>query len=139
MLSTSYRSKFCLGLELIKKIRLYIFHFEYVKEVWISGVLGVKSLPLLTIPFNKLPCVNKSLKKMNIFQNTIEESGCFWNQNKLCYENYDFIFISLLHFSCCQKTMPYPTLSIITTINKMPKQPNQYFDWCFNRDHSYIT
>ena len=53
---------------------------------------------LLTIPFNKLLCVNKSLKKMNIFQNTIEESGCFWNQNKLCYENYDFIFIYLTHF-----------------------------------------
>ena len=49
------------------------------------------------MPINKLPSyLNKSLKKMNIFQNTIEESGCFWNQNKLCYENYDFIFISLL-------------------------------------------
>ena len=74
-----------------------------IKSIWTHSAYAPLLLTplitvLLTIPFNKLLCVNKSLKKMNIFQNTIEESGCFWNQNKLCYENYDFIFIYLTHF-----------------------------------------
>ena len=30
----------------------YIFHFEYITEVWISGVLGVKSFPITNyLPF----------------------------------------------------------------------------------------